>query len=259
MVRPREQQIVLVGEAPGPRSSGRGAFDGRSGDWLARLAGLGRGREELIEKLHCVNILDPDVMVDASGEPLPRKLGIPLARRLLPFLAGRAVIFAGLTAAKCFVGLTALPLFSWRRGRLETGDELVYAVIPNPSGLNRQWNGKDTLREGAEFMSRAVRVEASELLSGRSELLGVAAGRPIESPREGLWDYERAAEYLCVENERLRRWVFEHQIPHVRLSRYVVRFRRSDLDAFIQRLVVPVDYRGRRAARNRPHKLGAEL
>ena len=230
--------------APGPRTMGKGAFDGPSGDRLARLAGV-TDRHRLRQVVWCINVLDPAVD-DASGARLmPKRHGRAQARRLLPLLAGRAVIFAGIETVGWFATLHQAPLFRWRRGRLETGDELVYGVIPHPSGLNRHWNDFENRRLGAEFLSAAVRLDPQELISGASPLLDVDDRRlgPIAEAREELWDVERAAEYLNVTPARIRRWVVRRQIPHIRLQKFTVRFRRSDLDAHVARCRVDIDHR----------------
>lgn len=49
----------------------------------------------------------------------------------------------------------------------------------------------------------------------------------------GLLNAQGAADYLGVHLQSIREWVREGVLPQVRFGHRTVRFRRSDLDAFI--------------------------
>ena len=59
---------------------------------------------------------------------------------------------------------------------------------------------------------------------------------------EVLLTADEAAAILRVKTDTVYRWVSQGRIPYVRLGRRITRFRRSDLDLFIQSHVANGDY-----------------
>lgn len=51
---------------------------------------------------------------------------------------------------------------------------------------------------------------------------------------------EQVCDKLKISQRTLRKWTSQRQIPHVKLGR-AVRFKESDIDAFIQRSYRPAD------------------
>jgi excisionase family DNA binding protein len=60
-----------------------------------------------------------------------------------------------------------------------------------------------------------------------------------EPTPDELCDIRQAANFLQVHPKTLYGWVEAHRIPHVRLGTRTIRFRRSDLLAFLDSLAVP--------------------
>ena len=50
----------------------------------------------------------------------------------------------------------------------------------------------------------------------------------------------QAAEFLAVQSRTLRLWRHTRQLPHIRISNRVLRYRKSDLDAWLARRFVTI-------------------
>ena len=59
------------------------------------------------------------------------------------------------------------------------------------------------------------------------------------SEPEEIFTVNQAAEFLAIHPKTLFGWAQSHRIPHVRLGTRAIRFRRSDLLAFLERFAVP--------------------
>jgi excisionase family DNA binding protein len=57
--------------------------------------------------------------------------------------------------------------------------------------------------------------------------------------REGTWGNDEAASYLGCTPDTLRVWVSKRKVPFVKVGR-LTRFRRMDLDEFLEQNRVPV-------------------
>lgn len=79
-------------------------------------------------------------------------------------------------------------------------------------------------------MTSARRRGKSALGEAAADDRGLDATGPDTSR---LWDYDATANYLGVPVGTLRSMVSRRQIPHVRLSKRVVRFAPADLQAMI--------------------------
>lgn len=126
-------KIVIVGQAPGPRS-GSAPFDGLSGDRLGRYMGFS-GREELRATAECHNLLTRYPGPRGSkGDRFPRWKARTAARELSTSLRERRVLLAGRLVAEAF-GVRA-EYFKWVRHAAS----FDAVVIPHPSGVNHWWN-----------------------------------------------------------------------------------------------------------------------
>ena len=50
---------------------------------------------------------------------------------------------------------------------------------------------------------------------------------------QGLMNYEQAAKYLGIAEITLKKWVQANRLPVVRFSQKCTKFKKTDLDAFI--------------------------
>ncbi len=66
--------------------------------------------------------------------------------------------------------------------------------------------------------------------------------RPRQADEDALCMPSEAAEYLHVTERWIRRAIAERRIPYVKVGR-LVRFRKSDLDAYIEAQRVPAEGR----------------
>jgi uracil-DNA glycosylase len=137
-------KLVIVGQAPGPNTGNR-AFDGRSGDRLARYMGL-EDRETLRAHVELLNVLRryPGPQGD-KGDAFPAGRARRAARRLTGRLRGRTVLLAGKRVAGAFGVRTEY--LEWDEH--EAGFNVV--VIPHPSGVNRWWNDSANREKFTKF------------------------------------------------------------------------------------------------------------
>lgn len=141
-------RILVIGQAPS-RTSGSRAFDGLSGDRLARHMGL-CDRESLLNTLTCVNLLATYPGTGkGKGDAFPTHKARRSACDLLHSLANEndvRLLFAGhAVATACGV---RRPYLEWVMHPI--GHEC--AVIPHPSGINRWWNDEENRRRFLHFM-----------------------------------------------------------------------------------------------------------
>jgi len=137
---------LLIGEAPS-RGGSSSALAGAVGRW-ARLLGVD---ESSFAGLERANLLDrwPGPASKGSAFPLEeaRLAGLELRQRE----AGRRrVIFVGKRVARA-MGYANPPLLEWREdvGSPSLGS---VAVVPHPSGINRQYNDPELARRSARFV-----------------------------------------------------------------------------------------------------------
>jgi hypothetical protein len=150
---------LLVGQAPGPRTGGRAAFDGDSGRRLSRVVGA-----DVLALVDAVNLLDSYPGSAGKGDRFPIREAPRAAAGL--DLSGRPLaLLAGLGVARAF-GLR-VSLLEWTQVR---GTPAL--VVPHPSGVSRWWNS----RANAERARAALRAA----LLGTSRTL--TAGAPSTPP-----------------------------------------------------------------------------
>jgi uracil-DNA glycosylase len=127
--------LWIVGQAPGERAKGEGAFDGPgSGHRLADLMGL--SPDDLLRLTTRVNLLDDFPGKAGRGDRFPIREARAGARKLLREIPREAdVLLAGGNVARAF-GLRGHGWLVWEQG----APGRRHAVVPHPSGINRWWN-----------------------------------------------------------------------------------------------------------------------
>lgn len=162
----------IIGQAPSRDGAGAVApFSGRSGAFLARLAGA-EDFDDVRRLAQVENVLARWPGKRGKGDAFPILEARAAAARL-KFGGGDAVLFVGRgSAAAC--GFRA-PFLAWRTFRLGRA-----AVFPHPSGVNRWWNDAGNRQAAGRFL-RAF-------LGGRSMarqlLIGGALGAPPGIPKD---------------------------------------------------------------------------
>jgi excisionase family DNA binding protein len=63
----------------------------------------------------------------------------------------------------------------------------------------------------------------------------------LPSPEQGLLTARQTAAVLCLSVSTIRSWVLHRYIPFVKLRNKAIRFRRTDIEAFIASSVVPAN------------------
>lgn len=147
------KNYLIVGEAPGKNWDGKGpAFSGRSGKFLAKLAGL---EGVISDHFPTVNLLkDNPGDVGKSFDMVRARVE---AQKILRRNPGVMLILAGKRTASAF-GLFPTHTRYFMNGKLycSLGQNRVrihhYIVIPHPSGLNRVWNDPKVVRKAKKFL-----------------------------------------------------------------------------------------------------------
>jgi hypothetical protein len=136
-------RIAIVGQAPGRTNGSRLAFDGPSGERLARLAGFARA-VDLRRAARLTNLL---VRWPGRGNGKGDAFPIAEAREAAwgVRLAG-IVLLAGRGVARAF-GLGGARYFEWAA----IGAARV-AVVPHPSGISHWWNDPRNRRRAGAFL-----------------------------------------------------------------------------------------------------------
>ncbi len=176
--------LWLIGEAPAQGYDDRPAFSSRSGQFLADLLGLPGGVDQLQETFRCHNLLSrwpgpsggtgtentPTIgeikkRGPGKGADFPMQIAKPAATKMARTVFGRSdrVIMAGGRVAQAFRVRPELGLFRWGDMYSHTlmtlkpwTYEVKIAVIPHPSGVNRQWNDPDVRHQTFRFLSAAI-------------------------------------------------------------------------------------------------------
>jgi uracil-DNA glycosylase len=136
---------LIIGEAPSRTAGAARALDGRSGERLARL--LGVGLDQLLERFETANLLERwPGPAGRKGAAFPARMAREAAERVR--LRG-SVLLAGRRVAAAF--RLSAPYFEWATLR---GARV--AVIPHPSGVNRWWNDPANRERAAAFLREVV-------------------------------------------------------------------------------------------------------
>lgn len=75
-------------------------------------------------------------------------------------------------------------------------------------------------------------------MSQRKSVVSVVPIKSQSSSESGLLDAKEACRYLKISLRTLRRWVKEGRITFLRYSTQAQRFRKVDLDAFLESVMV---------------------
>lgn len=142
---------AFVGQAPSRTSVGRPAFDGSSGDRLARHAGL-CDRDELRHAFALFNLLSTYPGAAGKGDGF---VACGRARRAVQRLRSRLrrrpVVLCGRHVARAFRA-DHLDWLEWARV-----DGLRVAVLPHPSGVNMWWNDPGNRADARTFLDELPR------------------------------------------------------------------------------------------------------
>lgn len=133
---------LLVGQAPGPRTFGRPAFDGPSGRRLSKLLGA-----DLLERVDAVNLVQywPGPSKHGKGCHFPLREAIEAAKEL--DLEGRPVVLlAGRGVARAF----EVRLKSYFETFEVRGVPAM--IVPHPSGVSHWWNNGENLARAARVL-----------------------------------------------------------------------------------------------------------
>lgn len=143
----------IIGEAPSKSSDPRRPFDGWSGRWLAKMAGLS-GYLELAHAAHLENILKRWPGKGNAGEKgsaFPLKRARRAAKRIE--FSG-VMLIAGRRAARALCPeISGADYFAWHRTDKHCIPCLL-AVIPHPSGCNRWWNYDENREIARKFFGQ---------------------------------------------------------------------------------------------------------
>lgn len=159
MTRPATR-VAFVGQAPGRRFGRRLAFEGPTGDRLARACGL-ESHQELRERALLINLWGrypgPSGRVQGDGF-VSAAAARAAARRRARLLASRGceiVVCCGRAVATGF-GLGDRPFLSWGELQLRRGVLARVAVVPHPSGVSRWWNDPAARRRASNFLQQLL-------------------------------------------------------------------------------------------------------
>jgi len=137
-----DRRPILVGERP-PRA-GASPLSGRTGFFLARLAGLDypRSYERAFERVN---------LVDEAGEAWPAKRAMLAASSIARRAGGRRIVALGELVAIAFgVRPGSLPRLRWDRC---PGNALAWiAIMPRSSGRCWLWNDPAVRADASAFM-----------------------------------------------------------------------------------------------------------
>jgi uracil-DNA glycosylase len=141
--------LTLIGQAPNSSDAPSEPLAGRSGLFLARLAGV--SLDEFLSVTSRVNLIKRWPGKSGVGDRFPMREAREGVERLIVLGAlWRRAVLCGVGVARAF-GLTHPELFKWWPGGVGS-----YAVIPHPSGLNRMWNDSSVRRRGKAFLVEAL-------------------------------------------------------------------------------------------------------
>lgn len=138
-------RVLIVGQAPGPRTDPSEPLSGPSGRRLAALCGL--ELPDFLARFDRVNLVFAHPGKLIKGDAF---VGAVAAREaafaLWPRIVGRRAVLLGHRVARAFHA-GHLPYFRWHR--LEDGTRI--AIAPHPSGVNLWWNDPKNVKRARRF------------------------------------------------------------------------------------------------------------
>lgn len=163
-----DSRIVLIGEAPGPRTLSRAPLfpspKNSAGYKLYELTGL-ENRHRYLTRFQRANLLrrHPGTWkgLKRPKDRWPTREARFAADAMLHFMRGRTVIIVGRRVATAF-GHSTVPFLEWRSDR-EWGYK--FAIVPHTSGRNHFYNepgNRDLVRAFFEDLLRSDLSSASE-------------------------------------------------------------------------------------------------
>lgn len=236
---------VLVGWAPPacrPRSR---PWEGNAGSRLALLLGL-PSRDALLR------LVEPERLFDRPNPSVGRAsleaAGLALASRV----EGRRLLLAGRLVCRA-LGVPPRPRYVWRRARLPGGYEAEVAVLAFPSGRNRDLDDPSERaalralfagcigpfpRQSARARHRDARILADVQEAQEHARRAREADNDMRAPddRDRLLTPEEAGKLCGISKRSVLRHVQLGNMPHIRISERIVRFRRADILLWVDRL-----------------------
>ena len=145
-------KTLLIGQAPSRKTEGGEAFSGGTGARIAGMAKLEPSR--LTEFYELRNILDywPGQAEAGDGDRFPPAAAREAATKLIEEVNERRltrVIFVGKAVARA-CDLEELEYLRWRKTRL--APQLLIAILPHPSGINRWYNKAENRLAASLFL-----------------------------------------------------------------------------------------------------------
>jgi len=227
---------VLIGWAPGPRTRSRGVWDKDQGTRLASLAGLDH-TDRLAERFDLVNLFDRHLIADGSGlPPLPKVAIGYLALETARATKDRTVIISGMKTAVAF-GIAPEPRNVWRYAEWAYGNDglqwVACSVVANTCGLNTTlWNDPTEVAEASKFLRSAHDIDEKLAIEyAKSVRTAKLAKQESLEPMVGFRDLVKIT---GMSFNHLRNLVATGAIPHYRMTRHSVRFRLSEIRAWIE-------------------------
>jgi len=150
------KKLLIVGQAPGPNTDPElplfPATFNSTGSRLAVLMKL--SREDYLARTDRVNLLQFFPGRNRCADKFPMKLATVAAQAMLPFLAGRTVVFLGRSVAKAFgYPSNTLDFFEWN---FAPKWQFKMACVPHMSGRCRWYNDLTNIRTAERFWSEAL-------------------------------------------------------------------------------------------------------
>lgn len=156
-------KVVLLGQAPSRDTDGGEPFSGRSGRRIAELMGI--EHHELGKRFALANVFDrwPGPSGRGKGDAFPVKRARTLACAMRQGLRGRRVVAFGSQVARILIhddrGEEWILPFGdcdWPQLMNDEKPELLLALVPHPSGVNRWWNERDNVARAQRFLRSLV-------------------------------------------------------------------------------------------------------
>ena len=157
--------VRVIGQAPSSKTDGQGAFTGRSGAFLALLAGC--SQEEFLRVFDVVNLLD-----HYPGKREGKGDKFPMAE------ARKAAAACSLTGRTIFVGRQVAKAFGAKENRFfefwEHQPNVMAVIVPHPSKVSTWWNDPAKLEQARKFWAAQyqmlIETEHQEKSDGRRKV-----------------------------------------------------------------------------------------